>query len=424
MFYINFFIFFVCLNLFNCEETKHKKKLFNETLLKWAKKKHIILSNKINLNYTSNNYKTFYANDDIYENETILEIPYESILTIDLLEKYAPKFLLDIYSDMNNKSSPSNNIFRKPMTKEQIFISLNFEYAISHKKKSKLYKLYKPYFQTFENNFDYYPLLYGEDELSLINPTNFGSKVINAKLSIFNEFEYIQKNYSYDSLINDEYIKYRIISVSKCYNFLGSSAIIPFVDFFPIEMNQSLYNVFWTINNNTKTFTIKANTIIKKGELLIMKCHNIPNSRLLMYYGLTFENNDYIDPFLIKYLHNNLKKEIKIQNYILNPKINEFDLAKQSFIGDTMDNYRNLGSYFNLPNNDDTGYILMLKNLKYYMDDYNLINETDYYKKIVLEKNRINIKRVIELEKMLLQKRIDLLQEIVDERMKDKKIDL
>ena len=285
------------------------------------------------------------------------------------------------------------------MIKQQVFIALNLEYAISHKKKSKLYKLYKPYFQSFENNFDYYPLLYGEGELTLINPTNFGAKVINAKQSIFEEFEYIQKNYSYESLINDEYIKYRIMSVSKFYNFMGNSAIVPFFDFFPIEMNKTLYNVFWNVDNNTKKFIIKSNKNIKKGEKLIMKCLNIPNSRLLMYYGLTFEKNDYIDPFIVKYLHSKLKK-------------------------DSIDNYRNLGSYFNLPNNDDTGYILMLKNLKYYLEDYNLIDETDYYKKIIFDKNRINIRRVINLEKLLLQKRIDLLQEIVDDRMKGKKIDL
>ena len=244
------------------------------------------------------------------------------------------------------------------------------------------------------------------------------------KQSIFEEFEYIQKNYSYESLINDEYIKYRIMSVSKFYNFMGNSAIVPFFDFFPIEMNKTLYNVFWNVDNNTKKFIIKSNKNIKKGEKLIMKCLNIPNSRLLMYYGLTFEKNDYIDPFIVKYLHSKLKKEIKIQDYILNPKISEFDLSKESFIGDSMDNYRNLGSYFNLPNNDDTGYILMLKNLKYYLEDYNLIDETDYYKKIIFDKNRINIRRVIDLEKLLLQKRIDLLQEIVDDRMKGKKIDL
>ena len=193
------------------------------------------------------------------------------------------------------------------------------------------------------------------------------------------------------------------------------------------EIIPILYNVkriFIPIGIIIYLILITLRSYVNTKIKYFMDFKYISSSKLLMYYGLTFENNEYIDPFLLKYLHNKLKKEIKIKDYILNPEIDDFDLAKQSFIGDTMDTYRNLGSYFDLPNNDDTGYILMLKNLKYYMEDYNLINEIDYFKKIVLEKNRENIKRVIELEKMLLQKRINLLQEIVDDRMKEKKIDL
>ena len=86
-----------------------------------------------------------------------------------------------------------------------------------------------------------------------------------------------------------------------------------------------------------------------------------------------------------------------------------------------MDEYRNLGVFFDMPNNDDTGYILMLKNLKYYYEDYNRVSDTDYYKKIILDTNRVNIKRIIDLEKLLLENRIRLLQEIVDDRIKNKK---
>ena len=39
---------------------------------------------------------------------------------------------------------------------------------------------------------------------------------------------------------------------------------------------------------------------------------------------MTFEKNDYIDPFIVKYLHSKLKKEIKIQDYILNLNDNEY----------------------------------------------------------------------------------------------------
>ena len=424
--FLKFFLFIIFyLNATLCDKGKKKKlKPFNETLLKWAKKNNIEISNKLILNFSSINYKTFYANEDIPENETILKVPFDKILTVKKFEEYSPEFLLNMYSDLNNNSSFSNNIFRTSTIKEQTFICLNLIYAITHKKKSKLYKLYKPYFQSFENNLDYFPLLYGEGEIDLLNTTNFGAKLYGAKNSIIEEIKYIQNNFSYESLISDDYIKYRIITVTKSYNIKGDSGIVPLADFFPLELNTEIHNVYWKLDNETNIFYIKSIRNISKGETLKMKCFTAPNSKYLMYYGITFENNSYIEPFRIKYLHPKLKQEIKVKTSIMNPNIDDFDLSEQSFIGDTMDNYRNMGIFFNMPNNDDTGYILMLKNLKYYMEEYNIISESDYYKKIILDKNRINIKRIVELEKFLLQKRIDLLQEIVDDRMKNKKSDL
>ena len=154
---------------------------------------------------------------------------------------------------------------------------------------------------------------------------------------------------------------------------------------------------------------------------VIVVINPFPNSRYLLFYGFTFDNNSYIEPYKIKFLHHKLKNEIKYNNTILNPNLDSFDLSKESFIGDTMDEYRNLGVFFDMPNNDDTGYILMLKNLKYYYEDYNRVSDTDYYKKIILDTNRVNIKRIIDLEKLLLENRIRLLQEIVDDRIKNKK---
>ena len=421
MFY--FFKIWVFLFVF-CYCDKNKKKIlkpFNEILLNYAKKRNIEFSNKIKINFTSNNYKSFYAIEDISTNETILKIPYKSILTAELIKNNSPEFLLNIYSDMKNQSSFSNRIFRTKTVKEQVFISLNLEYAMSHKKKSKIYKLFKPYFQTFENNLDYFPLLYGEGELNVLNYTDFGTKVIQGKISMNKEFKYINKNYSYDSLIFDDYIKYRVLTVSKSFNLNGNSSLVPFADFFPLEFNSELYNVIWDFDNKTNFFTIKATRDIKKGEILKMKIFPSPNSRYLLFYGITFDNNSYIEPYNIKYLHYKLKQEMKYNNTILNPNIDSFDLSKESFIGDTMDEYRNMGLFFDMPNNDDTGYILMLKNLKYYLEDYNRISDSDYYKKIILDTNRVNIKRIVDLEKLLLLNRIRLLQEIVDDRMKGKK---
>lgn len=418
-----FFKFWVFLFVF-CYCDKDKKKIlkpFNDILLNYAKKRNIEFSNKIKINFTSINYKSFYSIEDISINETILKVPLKSILTAELIKNNSPEFLLNIYSDMKNKSSPSNKIFRTKTVREQVFISLNLEYAITHKKKSKIYKLFKPYFQTFENNLDYFPLLYGEGELNILNYTDFGSKVIQGKITMNEEFKYINKNYSYESIIFDDYIKYRVLTVSKSYNLNGNSSLVPFADFFPLEFNKELYNVIWEFDNKTNFFIIKATRDIKKGEILKMKIFTSPNSRYLLFYGITFDNNSYIEPYNIKYLHHKLKNEMQYNNTFLNPNLDSFDLSKESFIGDTMEEYRNMGIFFNMPNTDDTGYILMLKNLKYYLEDYNKVSDSDYYKKIILDTNRINIKRIVDLEKLLLQNRIRLLQEIVDDRMKNKK---
>ena len=68
--FLKFFLFIIFyLNATLCDKGKKKKlKPFNETLLKWAKKNNIEISNKLILNFSSINYKTFYANEDIPEN--------------------------------------------------------------------------------------------------------------------------------------------------------------------------------------------------------------------------------------------------------------------------------------------------------------------------------------------------------------------
>ena len=63
----------------------------------------------------------------------------------------------------------------------------------------------------------------------------------------------------------------------------------------------------------------------------------------------------------------------------------------------------------------------MLKNLKYYREEYDKILDKYYYELILSNQNRINIKRVIDLEIELLDKRINLLSEIVTDRENRKK---
>ena len=71
---------------------------------------------------------------------------------------------------------------------------------------------------------------------------------------------------------------------------------------------------------------------------------------------------------------------------------------------------------YKMQHNDDTGYKMLKINLEYYYEDYLSINEGDYNRFILLNKNRENIKRVIDTEKRLIKLRLDLVSEIVADR--------
>ena len=177
-------------------------------------------------------------------------------------------------------------------------------------------------------------------------------------------------------------------------------------------------NTKWFYNTTTKIFKIYSIKTITPGEMIHMKAINMPNSNYLLYYGTTFENNNYIDPVKVSIIHPRWQRQDNI-TVTLNQK--DFDITDEGFIGNSIDSYRQLGMrQFRMTSNDDTGYKLMYKNLKFYLEDYEGIKEKDYYDKILLNENRINIKRIIDLEKLLINNRLRLLEEIIEDREKEK----
>ena len=411
------FIFYIFFNIIYCINNNNIP--YNKTLYQWAKKNNISISSKIYLNYTSNNNKNFYSNDTIKENETLITIPKNIFMTSEnmynLLKDDSP-ILKQIYNDLLlNETSESHKIFRTKSTREQVFIALSINYLFSHKR-NKIYKLYKRYFNTLQDNLDNFPLLYTNEELNILSPTRFGFIVYQAKKSIDEEYNYLTKQLNYDNLIFDNYVKYRILTVSKSYEVFNTSSIVPFLDFFKLEMNNNYSNVYWNITEEgVKLYATKN---IESHQKLLMKCAQEPNSKYLLFYGVTFNDNFYIEPFVINLFHSKFKKELDEKKILFKGEVKNFDLAKNDFVGLTINDYRTLGHYYNLPANDDTGYKFMLKNLKFYREEYDKILDKYYYELILSNQNRINIKRVIDLEIELLDKRISLLTEIVTDREK------
>ena len=384
------------------------------SILKWCKKNNILVSPKITLEKHH-----FISNDIIIQNETIIEIPYSIFMTPNKYKLLSPKPISDIYKDIfqSSNTSESHSIFRTKTLKDQAFLSLCHLYSIQHKENNNLYSKYKTYFKTFSKELDSFPLLYPNNEIDFfIRQTHFGGQISNAKQSIHLEYEYVKKHYGKHFVYLDEedYIKYRINSVSKSFNINNVSTVIPMADYFPLEFDDSLQNVHWFYNSTEKVFLIYATKAIEVGQKLLMATVKGPNSNFLMFYGLTFPNNFYMEPMYLNVVHPRWKRDKNITNYLLEDK---FDLTSEGFIGDTIESYRQIGmTNYNMKHNDDTGYKMLKINLEYYYEDYLTISDGDYNRYILLKKNRENIKRVIDTEKRLIKLRLDLVSEIVADR--------
>ena len=77
--------------------TKEKAFSLTDSILQWASKHNITISSKLTPEFLSVNHKKFRANSDITINETILSIPFDSIITPSKLLSLSTKKLKEIF---------------------------------------------------------------------------------------------------------------------------------------------------------------------------------------------------------------------------------------------------------------------------------------------------------------------------------------
>ena len=409
------FLFLVLIRFIISYDTENT---LTNSILNWASKHNITISQKLTSEFLSVNHKKFRANSDININETLLSIPFSSIITPSKLLSLSSKKLKEIYHDLKNNKE-TKKIFRTESTQEQTFMAIAHYYATTTKKAKKIKNEFGAFYDSYQDNIDSYPITYTEEEMKLISMTNLGFMINQAKAALNSEVEYIKKHFNISSFNSEDFLRFRLLTVSKSYNIKNISSIVPLADFFPLAIDDSIANVKWVYNETKEEFEIYAIRQIKKDEIIKMKTMTMPNANYLLYYGVTFDNNRYIQPMRMAVIHPRWKQN---DNLTMTLPVMEFDLSDEGFIGSSIESYRELGlRRYNMNNNDDTGYALMLKNLMFYKEDYDSIKEKDFYDVILLNENKINIRRVIDLEKLLLSNRIKLLTEIIEDRENERK---
>lgn len=381
--------------------------------LKWGRKHNITISNKLDLEFITFNKRYYVAKDEIQEGEVLLSVPLKVILTSDKaillsskkLKVNIKEFIKKYYNDDNGLKGVSQS------TKEQTVITYAM-YRAMESSKGKFIKNYTPFIEMMEENVDNYPVFYTKEEVALMSYTDIGSKVVRSKSGLEEEANLFQQFFN-RTIVLEDYLRYRVLIASKSFHFNNQSNIVPFADLF--DFNPFNHSAVWNYSESSKEFIITSTKNISKGEVVYLSTPMVPNSKFLLFYGRTFDDNQYIEPYDILYMHPKWKNE---ENITLDLFDKTYNLANETFINDAFPLYRQLAAVLHMSSSDDSVYILIRKNLRFYLDEYDEVHEKDYYKETLIKENRLNIQRVIQLERGLLLNRIAFLDQIINDREK------
>ena len=417
------------------------------SIYNWAQRNGIYINKALSLNKNRENdiNHTFYyftANETIKNNTLLFSIPSSILISQQSLEKMFKKGKNKKLANLWNKVLNINQYLNTSSAKQLFYISVMLSHA-TFNQKGKLYKKYEEYLNMYNYiNLDDYPIFFKRNEMVYLNYSNFGKEIKNNFLSINNEYYLIKHELDMDStIIVEEFIKYRILSLSNSFYHNNKTYIIPFVDCFKRlvnythkELNANLiikYNNTKDKNNTDKfSLEIYSTRKIKQNEEISILWKQLSNSENYLYYGFTDEKNLITPPFLVEFVNKNFLKDLNIDS--INKKYNisfedlivpkYYDLNSEFFDTYLFDIYQNLSYYFEQYYHSNEGpYIMMKENLQYYLDLYNeLYNDDMINRNIDGINKKKSVKIILGMEKKLLEKSIKIIEDKIRHITKNK----
>ena len=425
---IIFLIIISCINISsennNLEEDEPQDKDY-ENLLKWGKTHNLNITEKIRLIKEKDN-KLYIAKNLIPEDDIIMDIPPECMLNINnslsLLNQKKFRKGFEKYKEVEKLSI---EVMKDEHHVEQAFLSYIL-YIVNKKKKTyeknNFYKYYSPMFYTFDQNLDNLPFYFSSEQMRIFFNTSFGSVFEILNRYIQDEVTAFEKHVFNKTIDSEEYLKYRILTIQKSIEVNKTLNIIPFLEY--IKKDFKKVNCEFSINEQDHII-IKANANIFPGEELIMRPNAISNEHRLIFFGETFEE--------LKAKYNTFNIPSLIPNYItdkpvdfdinsLGPK-SRVDLVEIDFYKGLIFVYKKFARLIDEDDSDMGACKLILRYLSRIRDNYDFISH-DQIRQVYFRKKDIeNVIRIVEGEKMYLEKRIDTLKTYMrnlDERNKRK----
>ena len=262
------------------EEKKYKTKNFPQIYINFMKKlfKEGLYINKVEIHFKSECNRCCIANENINESDTLIRVPLNSLITID-----------------NARSGPLG-IYFTPQLEKKLYSphhSLLSSFMLSELDKGDSSK-YRYYFDFLPSSYDTFPIFYGQKELNLLQGTQFLELINKKKKEMKADYDLLSREipnfskYDYNLFCKlREVISSRVFGVTI--NGKKNDIIAPYADMLNHRRPRQTH---WNFDDNSNAFVIKAISKVEKGMEVFdsygIKC----NSRFLLNYGFTVENNE------------------------------------------------------------------------------------------------------------------------------------
>ena len=413
----NFFFLFIFIFDFLSAKNSY------DYLLEWGLNNSLMISDKLGMIYTNENNKTYYAKDDIPENTLIMNIPFEIMLNIEnALKLLNNRKLNKLYTDYK-KTNFNVMVGFLPSSIDQSFLSYLI-YLVNHRqkhyKKSKFYQYFHYLIDTFETDLDSFPIFYNDKQFRLLQGSLAFLESTLMKELFKEEVDELEHTYKQKNIDFDEYLRFRTLTITKSLNISNITSIIPFIDMFandPID-----YNVNFKLNETNNDIFVFTTKKVRRGDILYIRSGYFSNIKRFILYGETFEKmKDHIDSFQIPMISNHLMLKEMEEKELANYLDESIDLNKKKFYKDALKSYKKLSILRKGDGSDLSAYRLFLQNLELMRENYNGITTSDIHKEFINIKDINNVKRVLDLEKKFLDKKLNVLRNFISKLEKNKK---
>ena len=230
---------------------------------------------KVEIKFYTNDYRGVIANSDIIKYETIISIPKDCLITLELVlnKPYGKQISELMHHELNSPKHCLLSCFL-------LFEENNPEY--------------KYYFDLLPRDYSNFPIFYTQNELEYLSGSPFLNLIINKKIDMQMDYDKLcEKIENFSQFSFDKFCKARCIISSRVFGITihgeKTDALVPFAD---LLNHRRPRQTQWFYNDDKDAFIVQAIENIDKGMEIFDSYGKKSNARFLLNYGFSIENNE------------------------------------------------------------------------------------------------------------------------------------